>query len=64
MIIYMYVFYIYNHEMKKCVVLSNVEELLIKEYYRKYLPKSSYGPNNIYEKEILNNYSNIYSQDR
>ncbi len=50
--------------MKKCVVLSNVEELLIKEYYRKYLPKSSYGPNNIYEKEILNNYSNIYSQDR
>ena len=50
--------------MKKCVVLSNVEELLIKEYYRKYLLKSSYGPNNIYEKEILNNYSNIYSRDR
>lgn len=50
--------------MKKCVVLNNVEELLIKEYYMKYLPKSSYGPNNIYEKEILNNYSNIYSRDR
>lgn len=50
--------------MKKYIVLNNVEELIIKEYYRKYLPKSSYDQNNIYEKEILNNYSNIYSRDR
>lgn len=42
--------------------MNNIEELLIKEYYLKYLPKNSEiakKPNTIYEKEIFNNYSKI-----
>lgn len=50
--------------MNKCIVLRNIEDLIIREYYSKYLKKSSYIPNNIYEKEILYNYCNIYSRDR
>jgi hypothetical protein len=44
------------------IIVNNIEELLIREYYSKYLlvPKK----NNIYEKELLKTYSNIYSSDR
>lgn len=46
------------------VIINNIEELLIKEYYTKYLPKNSEilkkPPNTIYDREILNIYSNIY----
>ena len=45
------------------VIINNIEELLIKEYYMKYLPKNSEilkkPPNTIYDREILNIYSNI-----
>jgi hypothetical protein len=43
------------------LVLNNIEELLIREYYLKYLPNSGEPfnkPNTIYDKEILN-YSKI-----
>jgi len=43
------------------LVLNNIEELLIREYYFKYLPKNSElfnKPNTIYDKEILT-YSKI-----
>lgn len=46
------------------VIINNIEELLIKEYYIKYLPKNSEilkkPSNTIYDREILNIYSNIY----
>jgi len=45
------------------IILNNIEELLIKEYFSKYLSKTKCN-NNIFEKEILNNYSNIYSLNR
>lgn len=48
------------------VLVNNIEELLIKEYYIKYLPENSEilktPPNTIYDREILNIYSNIYSR--
>ena len=48
------------------VIINNIEELLIKEYYIKYLPKNSEilkkPYNTIYDREILNIYSNIYSR--
>lgn len=47
------------------IIVNNIEELLIKEYYIKYLPKNNElvkNPNTIYDKEILNNYTNIYSR--
>ena len=50
---------------KNKIIVNNIEELLIKEYYIKYLPKKNElvkKPNTIYDKEILNNYSNIYSR--
>jgi hypothetical protein len=50
---------------KNKTIVNNIEELLIKEYYIKYLPKNNElvkKPNTIYDKEILNNYSNIYSR--
>jgi hypothetical protein len=43
------------------LVLNNIEELLIREYYLKYLPNNGEQfnkPNTIYDKEILN-YSKI-----
>jgi len=46
------------------LVLNNIEELLIREYYLKYLPNNGEPfnkpnkPNTIYDKEILN-YSKI-----
>ena len=43
------------------LMLNNIEELLIREYYLKYLPNSGEPfnkPNTIYDKEILN-YSKI-----
>jgi len=42
--------------------LINIEELLINEYYSKYIKNPKL--NSIYDKEILNNYSNIYSKFR
>ena len=45
------------------IIVNNIEELIIKEYYRKYLSKPI-KCNNIYEKELLNTYSNIYSSNR
>jgi hypothetical protein len=50
---------------KNKIIVNNIEELLIKEYYIKYLPKNNElvkNLNTIYDKEILNNYSNIYSR--
>jgi|LakMenEpi03Aug12_release.lakeMendotaPanAssembly.Ray.scaffolds.fasta_scaffold3174944_1 hypothetical protein len=50
---------------KNKIIVNNIEELLIKEYYIKYLPKNNElvkKLNTIYDKEILNNYSNIYSR--
>jgi hypothetical protein len=50
---------------KNKIIVNNIEELLIKEYYIKYLSKNNElvkKPNTIYDKEILNNYSNIYSR--
>jgi len=50
---------------KNKTIVNNIEELLIKEYYIKYLSKNNElvkKPNTIYDKEILNNYSNIYSR--
>jgi hypothetical protein len=50
---------------KNKIIVNNIEELLIKEYYIKYLSKKNEivkKPNTIYDKEILNNYSNIYSR--
>jgi hypothetical protein len=50
---------------KSKIVVNNIEHLLIKEYYIKYLPKNNElvkKLNTIYDKEILNNYSNIYSR--
>lgn len=50
---------------KNKIIVNNIEELLIKEYYIKYLPKNNElvkKHNTIYDKEILNNYSNIYSR--
>jgi hypothetical protein len=44
------------------IIVNNIEELLIKEYYSKYLLVSK--KNNIYDKEILRTYSNIYSPNR
>jgi hypothetical protein len=44
------------------LMMNNIEELLIKEYYLKYLPNNSEllkQPNTIYDREILNNYSKI-----
>ena len=53
---------------QKKFMMNNIEELLIKEYYLKYLPNNSElfkTPNTIYDKEILNNYSKIvYSPNR
>ena len=49
---------------KNKIIVNNIEELLIKEYYIKYLPKNNElvkKLNTIYDKEILN-YSNIYSR--
>jgi hypothetical protein len=48
---------------KSKIVVNNIEHLLIKEYYIKYLSKTNelYKKNTIYDKEILN-YSNIYSR--
>lgn len=40
------------------LMLNNIEELLIREYYLKYLPNKGEPfnkPNTIYDKEILNN---------
>jgi len=45
------------------IIVNNIEELLIKEYFRKYLSKPI-KCNNIYEKKILITYSNIYSLNR
>jgi hypothetical protein len=50
---------------KNKIIVNNIEELLIKEYYIKYLPKNNElvkKLNTIYDREILNNYSNIYSR--
>lgn len=50
---------------KNKIIVNNIEELLIKEYYIKYLSKNNElvkNPNTIYDKEILNNYTNIYSR--
>lgn len=50
---------------KNKIIVNNFEELLIKEYYIKYLSKNNElvkNPNTIYDKEILNNYTNIYSR--
>jgi len=47
----------------QCIILNNIEELLIREYYRKYL-SIPMKCNNFYEKELLNTYSNIYSSNR
>ena len=50
---------------KNKIIVNNIEELLIKEYYIKYFSKKNEivkKPNTIYDKEILNNYSNIYSR--
>ena len=47
---------------QKKLMMNNIEELLIKEYYLKYLPNNSEllkQPNTIYDREILNNYSKI-----
>ena len=47
---------------QKKLMMNNIEELLIKEYYLKYLPNNSEllkRPNTIYDREILNNYSKI-----
>jgi hypothetical protein len=53
---------------QKKFMMNNIEELLIKEYYLKYLPNNSElckTPNTIYDREILNNYSKIvYSPNR
>lgn len=53
---------------QKKLMMNNIEELLIKEYYLKYLPNNSElfkTPNTIYDREILNNYSKIvYSPNR
>jgi len=46
----------------KNIIINNIEELLIREYYSKYLLVSK--KNNIYDKEILKTYSNIYSPYR
>jgi len=48
---------------KSKIVVNNIEHLLIKEYYIKYLSKTNelYKKNTIYDKEILK-YSNIYSR--
>ena len=48
---------------KSKIVVNNIEHLLIKEYYIKYLSKTNelYKKITIYDKEILN-YSNIYSR--
>ena len=46
---------------------NNIEELLIKEYYTKYLPKNSNlvkKPNTIYDKELLNNYCKIFLESK
>lgn len=48
---------------EKNLMMNNIEELLIREYYMKYLPNNSEllnKPNTIYDKEILN-YSKIIS---
>ena len=48
---------------KNKIIVNNIEELLIKEYYIKYLSKNNElvkKLNTIYDNEILNNYSNIY----
>lgn len=48
------------------IIINNIEELLIKEYYIKYLPNNGEivkKPfNTIYDREILNIYSNIYAR--
>jgi hypothetical protein len=44
------------------IMINNIEELLIREYYSKYLLVSK--KNNIYDIEMLKTYSNIYSPDR
>jgi len=44
------------------IMINNIEELLIREYYSKYLLVSKI--NNIYDREMLKTYSNIYSPDR
>ena len=46
---------------KNKLMLNNIEELLMREYYLKYLPNNGEPfnkPNTIYDKEILN-YSKI-----
>jgi len=72
--IYIFYFLLSIKDMKnppkkqKKFMMNNIEELLIKEYYLKYLPNNSElfkTPNTIYDKEILNNYSKIvYSHNR
>jgi hypothetical protein len=43
------------------VIYNNINELIEREYYSKYINKSTNltTPLSIYEKEILDNYSNI-----
>jgi hypothetical protein len=64
--IYYFLFYIIDMKKQGNVLVNNIEELLIKEYYIKYLPENSEilktPPNTIYDREILNIYSNIYSR--
>jgi hypothetical protein len=72
--IYIFYFLLSIKDMKnppkkqKKFMMNNIEELLIKEYYLKYLPKNNElfkTPNTIYDREILNNYSKIvYSPNR
>jgi hypothetical protein len=71
--IYIFYFLLSIKDMKnppkkqKKLMMNNIEELLIKEYYLKYLPNNSelFTPNTIYDREILNNYSKIvYSPNR
>lgn len=66
-IIYIFYFLLSIKDMKNPpkkqnkLVLNNIEELLIREYYLKYLPNSEEPfnkTNTIYDKEILN-YSKI-----
>jgi hypothetical protein len=53
---------------QKKLMMNNIEELLIKEYYLKYLQNNSElckTSNTIYDREILNNYSKfVYSPNR
>ena len=66
-VIYFYILlvikYMKNPFNKSKIVVNNIERLLIKEYYIKYLSKTNelYKKNTIYDKEILK-YSNIYSR--